>query len=191
MSEPDLPPSGTAGDDSGDSGKTNFLRRQLPFIAVLTLAIAGVAYANISQQPLVGYWEFLALAIGVLCIITEWPRLDQKQARVRLIWTQALHWAAVLITMNIMLLSNVQRLLPTPAMSLVLLSLLALGTFLAGLNLLSLQIGFLGLALALAVPAIAWLKNSMLFFILGAVFLIGLAMTFWLSQGDGRSARDK
>jgi hypothetical protein len=191
MSEPDLPPSGTAGDDSGDSGKTNFLRRQLPFIAVLTLAIAGVAYANISQQPLVGYWEFLALAIGVLCIITEWPRLDQKQARVRLIWTQALHWAAVLITMNIMLLSNVQRLLPTPAMSLVLLSLLALGTFLAGLNLLSLQIGFLGLALALAVPAIAWLKNSMLFFILGAVFLIGVAMTFWLSQGDGRSARDK
>jgi hypothetical protein len=191
MSEPDLPPSGTAGDDSGDSGKTNFLRRQLPFIAVLTLAIAGVAYANISQQPLVGYWEFLALAIGVLCIITEWPRLDQKQARVRLIWTQALHWAAVLITMNIMLVSNVQRLLPTPAMSLVLLSLLALGTFLAGLNLLSLQIGFLGLALALAVPAIAWLKNSMLFFILGAVFLIGLAMTFWLSQGDGRSARDK
>jgi hypothetical protein len=191
MSEPDLPPSGTAGDDSGDSGKTNFLRRQLPFIAVLTLAIAGVAYANISQQPLIGYWEFVALAIGVLCIITEWPRLDQKQARVRLIWTQALHWAAVLITMNIMLLSNVQRLLPTPAMSLVLLSLLALGTFLAGLNLLSLQIGFLGLALALAVPAIAWLKNSMLFFILGAVFLIGLAMTFWLSQGDGRSARDK
>jgi hypothetical protein len=191
MSEPDLPPSGTAGDDSGDSSKTNFLRRQLPFIAVLTLAIAGVAYANISQQPLVGYWEFVALAIGVLCIITEWPRLDQKQARVRLIWTQALHWAAVLITMNIMLLSNVQRLLPTPAMSLVLLSLLALGTFLAGLNLLSLQIGFLGLALALAVPAIAWLKNSMLFFILGAVFLIGLAMTFWLSQGDGRSARDK
>ena len=191
MSEPDLPPSGTAGDDSGDSGKTNFLRRQLPFIAVLTLAIAGVAYANISQQPLVGYWEFLALAIGVLCIITEWPRLDQKQARVRLIWTQALHWAAVLITMNIMLLSNVQRLLPTPAMSLVLLSLLALGTFLAGLNLLSLQIGFLGLALALAVPAIAWLKNSMLFFILGAVFLIGLAMTFWLSQGDDRSAKDK
>ena len=189
MSEPDLPPSGTAGDDSGDSGKTNFLRRQLPFIAVLTLAIAGVAYANISQQPLVGYWEFLALATGVVCVVT--PRLDQKQARVRLIWTQALHWAAVLITMNIMLLSNVQRLLPTPAMSLVLLSLLALGTFLAGLNLLSLQIGFLGLALALAVPAIAWLKNSMLFFILGAVFLIGLAMTFWLSQGDSRSARDK
>jgi hypothetical protein len=191
MSEPDLPPSETAGDDSGDSSKKNFLRRQLPFIAVLTLAIAGVAYANVSSQPLVGYWEFLALAIGVLCIITEWPRLDQKQARVRLIWTQALHWAAVLITMNIMLLSNVQRLLPTPAMSLVLLSLLALGTFLAGLNLLSLQIGFLGLALALAVPAIAWLKNSMLFFILGAVFLIGLGMTFWLSQGDDRSARDK
>src|SRR5277367_929248 len=152
MSGPDLPPGGTAGDDLGDYRTTNFLRRQLPFIAVLGLAVAGVAYANVSRQPLVGYWEFMALAIGVLCIFTELPRLDEKQARVRSIWTQALHWAAVLITMNIMLLSNVQRLLPTPAMSLVLLSLLALGTFLAGLNLLSLQIGFLGLALALAVP---------------------------------------
>jgi hypothetical protein len=191
MSESDLQSGGTAGDDPGDSRTTTFLRRQLPFIAVLTLAVAGVAYANASRQPLVGYWEFLAFAIGVLCIFTEWPRLDEKQARVRLIWTQALHWAAVLITMNIMLLSNVQRLLPAPAMSLVLLSLLALGTFLAGLNLLSLQIGFLGLALVLAVPAIAWLKNTMLFFILGAVFLIGLGMTLWLSQGDGRSARGK
>ena len=41
--------------------------------------------------------------------------------------------------------------------------LLALGTFLAGVHLLSLQIGFLGVALALAVPAISWVKQSALF----------------------------
>jgi len=56
--------------------------------------------------------------------------------------------------------------------------LLALGTFFAGLNLLSLQICFLGLAMVLAVPAISWVKQSALFLLLAAVLLIGLGMTF-------------
>jgi hypothetical protein len=154
---------------------------------MLTLAIVGVAYTNISHQPLVGYWEFLALAMGVVCVVTEWVEIDDKQARFRLMWTQALHWAAVLVTMNIMLLSGVQQLLPAPATSLVLLILLALGTFLAGLNLQSLQICFLGLAMALAVPAISWIKQSALFLVLAAVFLIGLGMTFWSRRGDAHS----
>jgi hypothetical protein len=169
---------------SNDPGMAGFLQKQLPYIAVLTLAVSGVAYTNMTRQPLVGYWEFLALAMGILCVVTEWAALDEKQARFRLIWTQAMHWAAVLVTMNVMLLPGVQQLLPALATGLVLLMLLALGTFLAGLNLRSLQICFLGIALALAVPAISWLKQSVLLVILAAVFLIGLGMTFWLRQGD-------
>jgi hypothetical protein len=164
------------------SGLIYFLWQQLPYIVALVLAIAGVAYTNASHQPLVRYWEFLALAIGVVCVINKWPEIDSKQVRWRLIWTQALHWIAVLVAMNIMLVSGVQQLLPTPATSLVLLILLALGTFLAGVSLLSLQIAFLGLAMGLAVPAISWLQQSVIFFLLGAVLLIGLGITFWLSQ---------
>jgi hypothetical protein len=161
----------------------DFVRRQLPFLAILTLAIAGVAYTNFSHKPLVGYWEFLAVAMCVVCVVTEWSERDDRQARFRLMWTQALHWVAVLITMNIMLLSGVQQLLPAQATSLVLLMLLALGTFLAGLNLMSLQICFLGLAMALAVPAISWIKQSALLLILALVFLIGLGMAFWSRWG--------
>ena len=164
------------------SGVVHFLWRQLPYILALVLAIAGVAYTNASHQPLVRYWEFLALAIGVVCVIHKWPDIDGKDAQWRLIWTQALHWVAVLITMNIMLISGVQKLLPTPATSLVLLILLALGTFLAGVSLLSLQIAFLGLAMGLAVPAISWLQESVIFFMLGAALLVGLGITFWLNQ---------
>ena len=182
MNEPNSPPGEIAKDRPYDSGRAGFLQKQLPYMAVLALAISGVAYTNMSRQPLVGYWEFLALAMGVLCVVTEWAALGEKQARFRLIWTQALHWAAVLVTMNVMLLPGVQQLLPALATGLVLLMLLALGTFLAGLNLLSLQICFLGIALALAVPAISWVKQSVLFVILAAVFLIGLGMTFWLRQ---------
>ena len=51
--------------------------------------------------------------------------------------------------MNIMLLPDIRQLLPAPATSLVLLMLLALGTFLAGLSLLSGQICFLGISFAI------------------------------------------
>jgi hypothetical protein len=138
-----------------------------------------VAYSNISQQPLVGFWEFLALATGVVCVVTQWASARDQQARVRLMITQALHWTAILVTMNIVLLSGVQSMLPAPATGLVLLTLLALGTFLAGVNFLSLQICFLGIAMAVAVPAIAWLKQSVLFLVLAAIFLVGLGMAFW------------
>lgn len=114
------------------SAMTRFLWQQLPYIIALVLAVAGAAYTNASHQPLIGYWEFLALAIGVVCVINKWPELDGKEARWRLIWTRALHWVAVLVAMDIMLMSGVQQLLPTPATSLVLLTLLELGAFLAG-----------------------------------------------------------
>jgi hypothetical protein len=185
VSELNLPPGQSA--DDHNLSKASFFRRQLPFLAILVMAIAGVAYTNISHKPLVGYWEFLALAMGGVCVVAEWEEVDDRQARLRLMWTQALHWAAVLVAMNIMLLSGVQQLLPTQATSLVLLILLALGTFLAGLNLLSLQICFLGLAMALAVPAISWVKQSALFLVLAVVFLIGLGMTFWSSRGSAHS----
>ncbi|QOZ08018.1 hypothetical protein [Bradyrhizobium sp. CCBAU 51765] len=164
------------------SRRSRFLWQQLPYAVALLLAIAGVAYTNISHQPLTGYWEFLALAFGVVCVLTKWSEIEGKENQFRLIWTQALHWIAVLVTMNIMLISRVQQLLPTPATSLVLLTLLALGTFLAGVSLLSPQISFLGLAMGAAVPAISWLKQSIFFFLLGAVLLIGLAISFWLRQ---------
>jgi hypothetical protein len=178
--------SGHAEDHS--ASKIGVVGRQLPFLAILALAIGGVAYTNISQRPLVGYWEFLAIAMGIVCVVTQWSELEDKQARFRLMWTQALHWLAVLVTMNIMLLSGVQQLLPTLATSLVLLMLLALGTFLAGVHLVSLQIGFLGIALALAVPAISWVKQSALFLILAVVFFVGLAMAFWSYWGDTHPA---
>jgi hypothetical protein len=182
MNERDLPPRQSADDHS--FSKVHFLRSHLPFLGILALAIAGVAYTNMSHRPLAGYWEFLAIVMGVVCVATEWEELDDKQARFRLMWTQAVHWVAVLVAMNVMLLSGVQQLLPAAATSLVLLILLSLGTFLAGLNLLSLRICFLGLAMALAVPTISWVKQSALLLILVAVFLVGVAMTFWSRWSD-------
>jgi hypothetical protein len=186
INEPKMTPD--TADLAVHSRKASFLRRQLPYIAVLTLAILGVAYTNMSHQPISGFWEFMAIAIGAVSVVTVWPNVDDRKARLRLIWTQALHWATILVVMNIMLVTHVQRMVPAPANSLVLLMFLALGTFLAGVNLLSLEICFLGLAMALAVPAIAWFKQSALFLVLAAVLLIGLGITFWPRRGEKYTA---
>ncbi len=160
---------------SGRSGRS-FLWRKLPFIAVLALSVLGVAYMNVTQEPLLGYWEVMALAMAILCVVVGWDNAEGKRAHYRLMGTQALHWTAILVTMNMVLFTNLRQMLPAPATSLVLLTLLALGTFLAGVSLLSLEVCFLGLAMAVAVPAIAWFKQSALFLLLGAVVLIGLVL---------------
>ena len=99
MSEIKLPQD-AARPSGGASSYTSFLYRQLPHIVVLVLAISGVAYTNISHQPLVGYWEFLALAMAVVCVVTEWAKVDNRHARRQLILKQALHWGAILVAVG-------------------------------------------------------------------------------------------
>ena len=155
----------------------NFLLRKLPYLVMLALTIAGVAFTSITHGPLIRYWELLAVASAVICIATGWPDRD-RQSRFELIWKQVAHWLAIIIAMRIILLPSVQTMLTGPATAFALLLLLALGTFLAGLNI-SAQICALGVAMALAVPALLWLKQTALLAILIAAALIGIVVAFW------------
>ena len=154
-----------------------FWLSQLPYGLVLLLTLLGVAYTSLWKHPIVAYWEFLALVVGVVCIGTGWGHAPDKEARVRLIWTQALHWLAFLVAINLVLLPNVQNMLNSDATGLAILLLLALGTFVAGVHILVWQVCVLGLVMALCVPAIAWIEESALLVMLGAIVLVGV--TFW------------
>ncbi|MCI0466950.1 MAG: hypothetical protein L0Y57_08105 [Beijerinckiaceae bacterium] len=160
------------------SRKERFFLRKLPYVAVLLLTLFGVAYTSMAQQSLAGFWEILAAATGVLCITAAWPKAQSKQGRFQLIFRQSLHWAAILAAMNIVLLTSVQRMLTAPAAGLIILLLLALGTFLAGITT-SFEIAFLGIAMALAVPAIAELDQSALFLFLAGAAVSGTCLALW------------
>ena len=86
------------------SSRTSFWIRELPFTIVLILTIAGVAYTSFSKKPIVVYWEILAPIIGLVCIGAGWQEAGDKAGRLRLVVTQALHWGAFLLVMNILLL---------------------------------------------------------------------------------------
>lgn len=165
---------------SQSSPKASFWLRELPYTAVFVLAIFGIAYNSYSKQSIVGYWEFLALVICVVCIGSGWPHAHDKKARLRLVWTQALHWLAFLVAMNLMLLPSVQRMMNADATSLAILTLLALGTFTAGVHILSWQICLVGVVMAVGVPASAWLERSALLLSVGALALLGIGLASWL-----------
>jgi hypothetical protein len=164
-----------------------FFLRELPYSAVLILTLVGVAYTSFSRNPIVAYWEFLAPVIGVACVFNGWRRAHDKETRVRLIWTQALHWLAFLAAMNLLLLPAVQNMLNSNATGLAILLLLALGTFVAGVHILAWEICLLGVVMALCVPAIAWFEESALILLLGAIALLGIGGTIWWVANNRRA----
>jgi hypothetical protein len=159
-------------------GVQSLLRAKLPYVVVLALAMLGVAYTSISHQTINGYWEFLAIAIGIACGYTGFAAAPDRQSKIKVARTQILHWLAFLVAMNILLLPPVQQLLTTPATGLAMMLLLALGTFVAGIYV-STDIALLGLAMALSVPAIAWLKVSALLLLLVGFAVIGIGLAWW------------
>jgi hypothetical protein len=97
----------------------------------------------------------------------------------RLVVTQALHWAAFLGAMWLMFLPEVSGVVNLNATSLTLLILLALGTFVAGVHAAVWRISAVGVFLALSVPAVAWVQESAMLLLVGALLLILVGAAFW------------
>lgn len=159
--------------------QTSIWIRELPYTLVLLLTIIGVAYTSFLKQTIVVYWEILAVVIGAICIGAGWQSTDDKDTRWRLVRTQVLHWCAFLLVMNMILLPSVQRILNANVTGLAIFTLLALGTFTAGIHVASWQICLLGLVLALSIPAIAWIESSALIVVLVVVALGVCALLWW------------
>jgi len=162
--------------------------RELPFTLVLIATVLGVAYTSFSKRPIFVYWEILAPVIGVLCVVYGWPSAADRAARTRLIVTQALHWLAFVVVMNLVLLESVQRVFTANATGLAVFTLLALGTFTAGVQVFSWQVCLLGLIMAVGIPAIAWIENSSLIFVLLAAGAAGIVIVFWWHWRQNRRA---
>ena len=107
---------------------------------------------------------------------STWHR---RGAGLLLVWTQALHCLAFLVAMNLLLLSGVASTLSPDATGLTILTLLALGTFVAGVHIQAWQICVLGMVMGLGVPAIAWIERSALVLLLVVVALAAIGAALW------------
>jgi len=173
----------------GNGPHVSFWIRELPFSLVLILTLLGVAYTSLLKQPIMGYWELLAPVIGLVCVSSGWSGANDRNARIRLIATQALHWAAFLLVMNMILLPGVQAILSSNATGLAVLMLLALGTFTAGVHILSWQICLLGVIMALCVPAAAWIEASALIVALISIAALAIGAVLWWHWHGSRAQK--
>ncbi len=155
-------------------------RDEWPYLAMLVLALGGVAYTSIAARGSSVVWMLLVAAFAVICIAAGWRRAHGKRGRWRLIWTQALHWGALLLFMQLLFVSDVQKMLNTDATGFTLLALLGLGTFLAGVHALSWRICAAALLMAVAVPLIAFIEQSALFLLpLEVAMVAGVVGVIW------------
>lgn len=165
------------------------LVRDWPYLAMLTLALFGVAYTSIARQAMTTYWIALAPCFAVICIITRWRDVSTKDQHWKLIKTEAFHWLAVVVAMYLVFVSNVKQMMSSDASALMVLTLLALGTFTAGVHIGAWRICLVGIVLAATVPAIAWLEQATLLLFLAAVVIVSLgALLFRRGRRNFRGA---
>jgi hypothetical protein len=166
--------------NGGGATRRRWLGLTAVHLAMVIAALVGIGWTSMFGNPASGgagsaMWVWLALvpAYCAACIWEGWAFATAGGQRKRLVVTQLLHWAAFLITMYVLLTPQVRAVLNDNAVGLALLTLLAMGTFLAGVHAWSLPVCATGVVLALAVPAIAWVDANILL-VLAAVLIVGV-----------------
>ena len=171
---------------SSDSDKPTSARRaiwpalidEFPFVAIIALALIGVSWTSLSSTPNADYWVALTPILAIICIGAGW-RHTLPGERAQMVITQVLEWAAVLVAMWLMSISIAGGVLNSNEAGLMLLTLLALGVFVSGLNLRSWKLCVTGAFLAFCVPVAAWVEHAALLLLLFGLLLIALLFLYW------------
>lgn len=151
---------------------------EFPFVAIIALALVGVSWTSLSSTPNTDYWVALTPILAVICIGAGWPQTLPGE-RTGMVITQVLEWAAVLVAMWLMSISIARGVFNSNEAGLMLLTLLALGVFVSGLNLRSWKLSLTGAFLAFCVPVAAWVEHAALLLLLVGLLLIALLFLYW------------
>jgi hypothetical protein len=72
---------------------------ELPHILMLAMAALGIGITIFAGEPTLFFWEIVTPHYCAICINFGWRHTETREKRVELIWTQILHWFAVLVAM--------------------------------------------------------------------------------------------
>ncbi|MEN8758263.1 MAG: hypothetical protein ABF303_07345 [Desulfobacterales bacterium] len=123
------------------TGVPNTLNRYLGpdgiIMALLVLlAIVGIGVTDFSPLSSHWYWLAMVVATGIACIVMEWSRAQEKGLSVKaVIKNEVLIWISVLVAVKLVYFLFHAGRLDSENTGLVILLILALATFLAGLRL--------------------------------------------------------
>jgi hypothetical protein len=161
-------------------GFIGFVFAELPYILILLAALGGTSYRAFYGQPILGYWKVLLIAFAVLCMWAGLTHAKTSRQVYALIWTQVLHWAAFYAAVIVLATSSVRAELDDDAISTLILTLLALALFLAGVHARAWRLGVVGIVLGLTVPAVTWLQTSATFISFCAAAFVVVVLAFFV-----------
>jgi hypothetical protein len=147
----------------------SWLARDWPYATMLVLAFVGVTF-----RMSVAYWVVLTPLFGIISMVAGWRHVALPEERVPMLYALALDWLALIVAIFVLYNYSVGAVLNANAMSLSLMTLLALGTFVAGVQARVWRISAVGTILLTAVPIIGWLDNSIMFLAAIAVLVIAV-----------------
>jgi len=157
-----------------------WLLHDTPYIAMLLLALIGVIF----RLP-VAYWVVLTPIFGIISIAAGWSHFQGRTARLGLMYRLALCWGALLLAVYLLYSSGVQGVLNANANALAMVTLLALGTFVAGVQAQVWRICGVGLVLFLAVPGLGWLDQSPLLWTAATLVIIACGgLAWWVTERE-------
>jgi hypothetical protein len=155
-----------------------WLLHDIPYIAMLLLALVGV----VLRLPVV-YWVMLTPVFGIISIAEGRNHFVTRIERLGFVFRVSLDWCALLLAIFLLYNSGVQGVMNVNATSLGMMTLLALGTFVAGVEARVWQICAVGGVLFVAVPGLGWLDQSPLLLAAGTCVVIVLGgVAWWISQ---------
>jgi hypothetical protein len=156
-----------------------WLRHDVPYISMLLLGLLGVVF-----KLSVIYWVIITPVFAVISIASGWRHFTSRAERFDLVFRLALDWCALLLSFYLLSNTGVKGVLNVNATSLTMMTLLALGTFVAGVQARVWQISAVGGILFAVVPSLAWLEQSPLLFTAVAIMAVALSgLAWWVSKG--------
>ncbi len=164
-----------------------WLVNDIPFLAMLALAAVGV----VLRLPVV-YWVIVTPVFAVISVFEGWRHFADRNQKLGFVVRLSLVWCALLLAIYVLYNSGVRGEMNANSISLAMMTLLALGTFVAGVQARVWQICAVGGVLFVAVPGLGWLDQSPLLLLAGACAIAVLASVgWWITQGrheDGRAS---
>ncbi len=145
---------------------------------LLVLCFIGIAYTDISGDSSMRFWLWMVPVFAIAAITLEWSRYIREDIDgFKFIWHQFLHWLAVFIALKVTFILLELGRLSNDGASFVLMTIMSLATFLAGIyiNWRFIVLGvFIALATVIAayLEAYVWLLIPILLALIAIIFFI-------------------
>jgi hypothetical protein len=145
---------------------------EIIFVLLMVLSLIGVGITDFSPARSYWYWFAMAPVFACACLILEWTRFrSEGKSWLDILRTQLLTWFGLLLAVQVVFLLLRGGRLTYESTGLVILLLLALTTFIVGINL-GYQLCLVGVFLGLTALVVAYLEQYLWVLLLVALLVV-------------------